>query len=110
MPLNHRLVDSMPIVMAQNNRRFKACIASELADKSGYCAAKNLYYYGVKLHILASYQVGCMPIPESIGLTHAGMNDGKAYELLCNDPKVKQYTKFGDKAYPHTLIMPNKAF
>ncbi len=100
----------MPIVMAQNNRRFKACIASELADKSGYCAAKNLYYYGVKLHILASYQVGCMPIPESIGLTHAGMNDGKAYELLCNDPKVKQYTKFGDKAYPHTLIMPNKAF
>ena len=41
-----------------------------------------------------------MPSPESIGLTHAGMNDGKAYELLCHDPKVKQYTKFGDKAYP----------
>lgn len=95
-----RVVDSMPIIMAQNNRRFKACVASELADKSGYCAAKNLYYYGVKLHVLASYQIGSMPIPESIGLTHAGMNDGKAYELICHDPKVKQYTKFGDKAYP----------
>lgn len=97
---NHRVVDSMPIVMAQNNRRFKASVAPELADKGGYCAAKNLYYYGVKLHILASYQIGSMPVPEYIGLTHAGMNDGKAYEPLCYDQQVKQYIKFADKAYP----------
>lgn len=98
--INHRVVDSMPIIMAQNNRRFKASVASELADKGGYCAAKNLYYYGTKLHILASYKVGSMPVPEYVGLTHAGMNDGKAYEPLCNDQKVQEYTKFGDKAYP----------
>ena len=97
---NHRVVDSMPIVMAKNNRRFKASVAPELADKSGYCAAKNLYYYGAKLHILASYKVGSMPVPEYIGLTHAGMNDGKAYEPLCYDQQVKQYMKFADKAYP----------
>ena len=41
-----------------------------------------------------------MPITERIGLTHAGVNNGKAYELLCHDSKVKQYAKFGDKAYP----------
>lgn len=98
-PMNYRVVDSMPIVMAQNNRRFKASVAQELADKGGYCAAKRLYYYGVKLHVLASYRVGSMPVPESIGLTHAGMHDSKAYELLCNDQKIKQYTKFADKAY-----------
>ncbi|WP_440683473.1 hypothetical protein [Cysteiniphilum halobium] len=68
--LNHRVVDSVPIVMAQNNRRFKASVAPELADKGGYCAAKNLHY-GTKLHILASYQVGSMPVPEYIGLTNA---------------------------------------
>ena len=100
--INYRVVDSMPIIMAKNNRRFKASVASEVADKGGYCAAKNLFYYGVKLHILASYQVGSMPIPEYIGLTNAGMNDGKAYESLCNDPQVKQYIKFGDKAYPES--------
>ena len=48
-------------------------------NKSGYCATKNLYNYGVKLHVLESYQIGSMPIPERIGLTHAGVNDGKAY-------------------------------
>ena len=36
-------------------------------------------YYGVKLHVLESYQIGSMPISESIGLTNAGVNDGKAY-------------------------------
>ena len=64
----------MPIIMAQNNRRFKACVGSELVDKSRYFAAKSL----------------CLHVPESIGLTHAGVNDGKAYELLCHDQKVKQ--------------------
>ena len=100
--INPRAVDSMLIIIAQNNRRFKACVSSELVDKSGYCAAKNLYDYGVKLHVLASYQIGSMPIPERIGLTHAGVNDSKAYELLCHDPKVKQYINFGDRAYPES--------
>ena len=79
-----RVVESMSIMIVQNNRWFKACVSSELVDKSGYCAAKNLYDYGVKLHFLTSYQIGSIPIPKMIGLNHAGVNDGKAYELLCH--------------------------
>ena len=97
---NYRLIDSMPIVLAKNGRRFNACVASDIADASGYCAAKKMYYYGAKLHIMGSYTIGTMPIPEYIGLTHAGMNDGKAFEQIKDDYTVKEYTKFADKAYP----------
>ena len=47
-----RLVDSMPVMMARNSRSSQAKVAPELANK-GYCASKNLYFYGVKLHLLA---------------------------------------------------------
>lgn len=98
---NHfRLADSMPIVMAQQGRRFKARVAPEIADAGGYCAAKKLHYYGVKLHIVATSTKASLPVPEYIGLTHAGMNDGKAYEPICYDAQVSQYEKFADKAYP----------
>ena len=53
-------------------------------------------------NVLTSYQINSMPIPERIWLTHAGVNDVKAYELLCHDPKVKQYINFGDRAYPES--------
>lgn len=95
---NFRLIDSIPIVLAKNSRRFSACVAPDIADASGYCAAKRMYYYGVKLHIMGSYTKGSMPIPEYIGLTNAGMNDGKAFEQIKD--QVKEYTNFGDKAYP----------
>ena len=36
------LIDSMPIVMAQRSRRFKACVAQEIATSNGYCATKKL--------------------------------------------------------------------
>lgn len=98
---NHfRVIDSMPIIMAQQNRRFKAKVAPELADRNGYCSAKNLYYYGVKLHMVGSYTKGSMPIPEYIGLTNSGMHDSKAYEQIKSDKQIQSYEKFADKAYP----------
>src|SRR4051794_33574754 len=48
-----QVIDSMPIIMAQGGRRFRAKVAAELATPNGYCATKKLYYYGTKLHILA---------------------------------------------------------
>ena len=68
------LTDSMPIIMAQRGRRFHAKVASEIATKNDYCAIKELYYYGVKLHIIASQQAGTLPVPACIGLTNTGMN------------------------------------
>ena len=94
---NNRLIDSMPIIMAQRNRRFFAKVAPEIADKGGYCATKKLYYYGVKLHIMGSAQSGSIPVPELIGLTSAGTSDIRAYEQIVLD--THEYHKFADKAY-----------
>jgi len=94
---HYRLMDSMPIILAQRSRRFHAKVAPELADKNGYCATKKLHYYGVKLHILGSAQSKTIPIPDKIGITPAGMSDVKAYEGIL--PEVLFYEKFADKAY-----------
>ena len=37
----HQLMDSMPIVMAKQGRRFKAKVAKEIATPHGYCATKK---------------------------------------------------------------------
>lgn len=92
-----RLMDSMPIIIAQRGRRFHAKVAPELASANGYCATKKLHYYGVKLHVLGAYEKGSIPIPEYIGLTSAGMADRKAYEQLL--PALFEMDLFADKAY-----------
>lgn len=92
-----RIVDSMPIVMAKNNRRFSAKVAPDIADKDGYCSTKNMYYYGVKIHVVGSYTKGAIPVPEYIGLTSAGVSDIRAYEQVL--PELGDIHLFADKAY-----------
>lgn len=92
----HQLIDSMPIVIAKQGRRFQAKVAKEIATSNGYCTTKKMYYYGIKLHVLAHYRKGCLPIPSYIGLTNAGMGDRKAYEQIL--PKLSENV-FADKAY-----------
>ena len=78
----HQLIDSMPIVIAKQGRRFSARAANEIATPNGYCATKKMYYYGVKMHILGAYKKGSIPIPMYIGLSNAGLGDRKAYEQI----------------------------
>lgn len=93
------LTDSMPIVMAQQARRFHAKVAPELATNNGYCAAKKLHFYGVRLHIVAYRQAGALPLPVCIGLMDAGTHDRKAFEQIV--PFFPSHIKecFADKAY-----------
>lgn len=93
------LTDSMPIIMAQRGRRFNAKVAPEIATKNGYCATKRLYYYGVKLHVIASQQPGTLPVPACIGLTNAGMHDRKAFEQIISFLPANMLTCYADKAY-----------
>jgi hypothetical protein len=96
-PEIYRLIDSMPIIMAQRGRRFKAKVAPEIASPHGYCATKKLYYYGVKLHVIAGYEKGKLPLPEYIGLSGAQAHDLKVYEQLL--PALEAGALFADKAY-----------
>ena len=72
----------MPIILAHRGRRFKACVAKEIATSNGYCATKKLYYYGIKLHMMGDYQVGSLPIPKIFGVTEAGTSDIRVYEQM----------------------------
>lgn len=93
------LIDAMPIMIAQRGRRFTAKVAPELATKNGYCATKKLYYYGVKLHVLAARVPSSLPKPVYIGLTNAGMNDRKAFEQILPFLPENMTECFADKAY-----------
>ena len=90
------LIDSFPVVLAKQGRRFKAKVAPELAS-SGYCSTKKLYYYGVKVHIAGRNQHGTLPIPEFVGVYGASEHDGKVFDQI--RPEISGEIVFGDKAY-----------
>lgn len=69
-----KLLDSLPVVLAQRSRSDTARVAPELANK-GYCSSKKLHYYGVKLHVLAQRRPGTIPFPEGLGLSPAAAHD-----------------------------------
>jgi len=92
------VMDSFPIILAHRGRRFKACVAQELASPNGYCASKNLHYYGVKLHMVGQYEKGSLPLPIGLSLTDAGTADVKAMDDMEHDfPEGLRL--FADKAY-----------
>jgi len=90
------LIDSFPVYMAQQGRRFKAKVAKEIAS-SGYCSTKKLYFYGVKVHIAGRFNRGTLPTPEYIGMYGAADHDGKVFDQI--RPEMKGESIFGDKAY-----------
>ncbi|MBX7220204.1 MAG: transposase [Blastocatellia bacterium] len=91
-----RVLDSLPIVLANAARSGRARIAPDLAAK-GYCAAKKMYDYGVKLHIVATRRAGQLPLPEVLLLTPANEFDLTCLRQL--DLSVRTGYLIGDKAY-----------
>lgn len=96
-----RLIDSMPIIMANEKRSSRAKVANEFANK-GYCSSKGIYYYGVKLHILGFKREGTLPLPEYIGLTPASIHDLTAFEQIA--PLLQEGEIYADKAYIDEII------
>ncbi|MFM7340884.1 MAG: hypothetical protein ACKO2H_12310, partial [Bacteroidota bacterium] len=46
----------------------------ELIDKT-FCSSKNLWYHGLKLHVLGFHRLGTLPYPEQMLVTPASTND-----------------------------------
>ncbi len=76
-----RLLDSMPVMLAQGSRANRARVASELSD-TGFCATRQIHYRGVKLHLLAARRPQCLPLPERLALTRASQHDLAALREL----------------------------
>jgi len=68
------VMDSLPIIVAGEKRSGSAKTANGLCNK-GYCSSKGMYYYGVKLHVLAQRNVGTLPALRIAELTPAAIND-----------------------------------
>jgi len=90
------LTDSMPIVTCKGKNR-KSKVAREVVDK-GYCSTKNMYYYGLKLHLLGFRRQGTIPFPEFIAITAASENDLTAFKEFFGD-QIYNRLIFGDKIF-----------
>jgi hypothetical protein len=90
------LVDSLPVIMASSKRSNRAKVSPEIADK-GFNATKNMYFYGVKIHILAKDVDGSIPTPVYIGLSPASVHDRTVFDQIA--PELYNCDGFGDKAY-----------
>lgn len=90
------LLDAYPIMMASAKRSEQAKVAKGLANK-GYCASKSTYYYGVKLHVIATKRTHQLPFPQYIGLTPASTHDLEAVKEVI--PKLEERQIFADKIY-----------
>lgn len=91
-----RLIDSLPIMLANGKRANRATVAPDLADV-GFCATKSEYYHAVKLHIIAARRLRKLPLPERIHLSKASKHDLQALREL--DPRLGKCALFADKAY-----------
>lgn len=88
------IVDSMPIVTCKGKNRK---VATEITSKR-YCSTKNMYYYGMELHMVGQRREGTIPFPEMTVLTPALENDLTVFKNECA-PYLSEKTVLGDKIY-----------
>ncbi len=94
-----RLIDSVPVMLARGTRSNRARVAPDLAD-TGFCATKQQYYRGVKLHLIAARRIKTLPLPEKIHLSVASQHDLATLREL--SPTLPESSAlFADKAYFH---------
>jgi hypothetical protein len=90
------LMDSLPIIVANQSRSGRAKVAPELCNK-GYCESKKMWFYGVRLHVLGQSQYKTLPLPKLMQLAPASHHDRKVGEEMLLD--VFGIDAFADKAY-----------
>ena len=99
------IIDSIPVVVAGEKRSSKAKTASKLCDK-GYCASKEMFYYGVKLHTVAQCNYKAMPTPALMMISKASEHDlGIGKEMLDDAANIRVFgdMAFIDKAWQATM-------
>ncbi|MGZ8250603.1 IS982 family transposase [Methylomagnum sp.] len=107
-PTDIGLIDSRPVILAQQGRRFNARVARQELANSGYCPTKNLCHHGVKVHAIGDHRPGTLPLPRYIGVTPAGMSDGPALEAVA--PALAYRELCSGKAYEHLARNPGLGF
>jgi hypothetical protein len=91
--------DACPIQTCAGNRVAK--VAPNLVNKT-YCATKDKWYYGVKLHLLAQKMPQTLPFPQFMGITPAACADLPVMKPVLE--KLQNTTVVLDKAYVDTAL------
>jgi hypothetical protein len=94
---NVQLIDSLPIVTCKGKNR-SAKVALDCVDK-GFCSTKNMYYYGLKLHLLAFRRKGTLPFPNKTFFSAASENDLAIVKQLNWLDELTDTQIFADKIY-----------
>ena len=95
------LIDSLPIILAKKSRSSRAKISSELCSKS-YCASKDEWYYGMKLHVVGYAHNNRMPVPITFVASTATDHDLTVAKQIFSSPHPVLRKLFADKAYCDT--------
>lgn len=103
--LEKSLLDSMPIVTCSGKR--SARVAPEVTDKS-YCSSKNMWYHGIKLHVLGYRRNGKLPFPEQIVVTPASENDLNVFKDSWANIENRSF--YGDKIYSNKEYFSQLSF
>lgn len=90
------VVDSLPIILTKGFRAHKCTTAKDIAS-FGYCSSKDIYYYGVKLHLFADYRENSLASPKFMKITQASMHDLTAVKE--NFSCFRKTQILADKAY-----------
>jgi hypothetical protein len=91
------LIDSLPIITCKSRNR-TGKVAPEATDK-GYCSTKRMYYFGLKLHLLAMRNKGTLPFPCKICFSAASENDLAFVREMNWLDDLYDVSVFADKAY-----------
>jgi hypothetical protein len=95
------LIDSMPVMLAQNGHSYTAKVARDVADK-GYCKAKKTHFHGVRLHSVAVRKYKSLPTLRQIWLREGSTHDLEATRQ--QEIYLPNSTLIGDKAYPDPTL------
>ena len=101
--------DSIPIIVAGGKRSGTATVASESCDK-GYCASKDMWYYGVKLHTVAQSNYKALPTPALMTVSKASEHDlPVAKEMLDDAMNMRIFgdSAFSDKEWQISMLRDN---
>ena len=96
-PERDHLIDSFPVMLAQNGHAYSAKVARQIANV-GYCAAKKTYFHGVRLHTIAMKRFEKLPSPSQIRLCEASHHDLTAAKE--QHLRLPDTTLIADLAYP----------
>lgn len=87
------LVDSFPVPVC-DNIRISRCKIAKSEDFRGYIASKKRYFYGVRVHVLATSD----GIPVELAFLPGEANDVRGLDVLYMDLPPDSYV-YGDSAY-----------